>query len=84
MCMCLCEPAYTVCACTYVYGLVGVHIYLLFAFFFLFMVVPLAYGSSWARGPIRASAAGLRHSHNNTWSELHLRLTPQLVAMPDS
>ena len=42
-----------------------------------------AYGSSWARGWIRAVAAGLPHNHSNTRSELHLRPTLQLTAMPD-
>ena len=30
-----------------------------------------------------AAAAGLRHSHSNTGSELYLQTTPQLVAMQD-
>ena len=30
-----------------------------------------------------ASAAGLHHSHSNAGSELRLRPTPQLTAMPD-
>ena len=30
---------------------------------FVFMAAPAAYESSWARGQIRAAAAGLRHSH---------------------
>ena len=37
-----------------------------------FRAAPLAYGSSQARGGIRAAAAGLRHSHSNTGSEPHL------------
>jgi len=32
----------------------------------------VAYGGSQARGLIRATAAGLRHSHSHTRSELHL------------
>ena len=36
-----------------------------FVFVFVFRVTPAAYGSSWARGWIRAAAAGLRYSHNN-------------------
>ena len=35
---------------------------------------PAAYGSSQARGWIRAAAAGLHHSHSKTRSEPHLRL----------
>ena len=34
------------------------------AFFFLFMAIPAAYGSSQARGQIRAAFAGLHHSLN--------------------
>ena len=36
--------------------------------FGLFRVTPTAYGSSQAGGPIRAAAAGLRHSHSNVGS----------------
>ena len=36
-----------------------------FFFFFLFRAAPVAYGSSWARGQIRAAAASLCHSHGN-------------------
>ena len=68
------------------------HIYLfyLFIFLFIFFVVvaiswgaPAAYGSSQARGQIRAAASGLHHSHSNARSEPHLKPTPQLVATPD-
>ena len=59
-------------------------------FFFLFFfslpfsrAAPTAYGGSQARGLIGAVATGLRHSHSNTGSELHLRPTPQLMAMQD-
>ena len=36
----------------------------LFFFFLLFRATPVAYGSSWARGQIGATAAGLHHSHS--------------------
>ena len=36
-----------------------------------------------ARDWIRATAAGLRHSHNNVGSKLCLPPTPQFTAMPD-
>uniref|UniRef100_A0A8C3W7G2 MACPF domain-containing protein n=1 Tax=Catagonus wagneri TaxID=51154 RepID=A0A8C3W7G2_9CETA len=36
-----------------------------------------------ARGQIRATAAGLHHSHSNARSKLHLQTIPQLVATPD-
>ena len=38
----------------------------------LFRDAPAAYGSSKARGVIRAAAAGLHHSHSNAVSEPHL------------
>ena len=43
----------------------------------------MVYGGSQARGPIGAVAAGLRHSHSNIRSELHLWPTLQLMATPD-
>ena len=46
-------------------------------YFFLFMAVSVAYGSSWARGQIRAAAASLCHSQGNNHLELH---TLQLMA----
>ena len=51
-----------------------------FFFFPLFKAVPAAYGSSQARGGIRALAASLYHSHSNTGSKPCLRPAPQLVA----
>ena len=54
-----------------------------FFFFFLFMAALAAYGSSQARGRIRAAADSLHPSHSNTQSEPHRRPMPQLVAMPD-
>ena len=35
------------------------------------------------RGPIGATAAGLRHSNSNATSQPHLRPIPELMAMPD-
>ena len=55
-----------------------------FFFFGLFRAAPTAYGSSQARGPIRAVAASLHHRHNNARSEPHLQPTPQLKATLDS
>ena len=43
-----------------------------FVLFLLFRAVPTAYGGSQARGLIRATAAGLRHSYSNAGSELRL------------
>ena len=54
----------------------------LFSFVF-FRAAMVAYRSSQARGRTGATAAGLRHSHSNTRSELHLRPTPQLMAALD-
>ena len=50
---------------------------------FIFRAAPEAYGSSQARGQIKAAAAGLHHSHSNAGSEPHLRPMPQLAAMLD-
>ena len=44
-------------------------------------VTPEAYGSSQARGPIRAAAAS--HSHSNAGSEPRLWPTPWLMATLD-
>ena len=52
----------------------------LFIYLLLFKATQAAYGSSQARGRIGAAAAG-RYSH--VGSELHLRPTPQHMAMPD-
>ena len=49
-----------------------------------FRASPTAYGSSQARGRIRAVAAGLHHSHSNTESKPGLRAPPQLTAILDS
>ena len=57
-----------------------------FFFFFFFCLLrstPVAYGSSHARGQIRAAAAGLCHSHSNTGSEPRLQPTPQFMAALD-
>ena len=51
--------------------------------FCLFRATPVAYGGSQSRGSIRTAAAGLHHSHSNMGSELRLRPTSQLMAMPD-
>ena len=48
------------------------------------MATSVAYGSSWARDPIGAAAAGLHHNYSNARSELHLWPMLQFVAMPDS
>ena len=59
---------------------------LYFIFLFLFLIfafsraTPAAYGGSQGRGLIGAVAMGLYHSQ--TRSELLLRPTPQLMAMP--
>ena len=54
---------------------------LLFFLFCLFRVSPEAYGSSQARGPIGAVAAGLHYS--KAGSEPRLPPTPQLTATLD-
>ena len=59
--------------------------FLFFLSFFLglFRAIPMAYGSSQARGRIGALAAGLYHSCSNTGSKPFLRPTPQLTATLD-
>ena len=65
--------------------MLALHIqHFIYLFFFLFRAAPAAYGSSQARGWIRAEVTGLHHSHSNVRSELHLRPTPQLAAKPDT
>ena len=44
--------------------------------FCLFRAIPMAYGSSQARGWIGTAAAGLHHSHSNARSKPQLRATP--------
>ena len=49
-------------------------LFLPFFLFFLclFRATPMAHGSSQARGPIGATAAGLHHSHSNARSKPRL------------
>ena len=49
------------------YSMYVTYLVVFFFFFFLFMGAPAAYGSSKAKGHIRAVAAGLCHSHGNTY-----------------
>ena len=49
----------------------------------LLRAAPVTYGSSQARGWIRAAAAGVHHSHSNNRSEPSLEPTPQLKATLD-
>ena len=63
------------------------HGHLLFFFFLsslcLFRATPRADGGSQARGPCRAVAAGLHHSHSSGRSEPCLQPTSRLTAMLD-
>ena len=59
------------------------HLLLSKNFFFLFMVASVTYGSSQARGQIRAVAVSLCHSHGNARSEPHLLPMLQLAATTD-
>ena len=43
----------------------------------------MVYGGSQARGPIRAVAAGLHHSHSNSGPKPSLQPTLQLTSTPD-
>ena len=58
-------------------------IFYFYFYFLLFRAVPAAYGGSQGRSQIRATAAGLCHSHSNSGSEPHLRPTPQHIATLD-
>ena len=52
----------------------------LFSLSFVFLgAAPAVYGGPQARGRIRATAAGLHHSHSNAGSKLRLRLPPQFT-----
>ena len=63
-------------------------VFFILFYFFVFLLFPLAapaaHGGSQARGRIGAVATGPCQSHSNAGSELRLRPTPQLTAMPDS
>ena len=62
---------------TYIF--IHTHTHTFFFFFGLFAfcrAAPMAYGSSQARGLIGAVATGLRQSHSNVRSELHLQPSP--------
>ena len=52
-------------------------IFLLLLLLCLFRAIPVAYGGSQARGPIRAVAAGLHHSHSNAGSETRQKMELQ-------
>ena len=55
----------------------SIYIYIFFfSVFCLFRATPAAYGGSQARAQIGAVAAGLRQSHSNAESELHLQPAP--------
>ena len=60
-----------------------VSFFFFFFFFFFLRATPAAYESSQSRGPIRAIAASLCHSHSNARSKTHLQPIPQLLATPD-
>ena len=49
---------------------------LAFNIYILFRAAPVAYGGSQARGPIRAVAVNLHHSHSNA------RSGPRLLPIP--
>ena len=51
------------------------YLFIYFWSYCLFRAAPTAYGGFQARGPIRAVAAGLRHTHSNARSDLCLTIT---------
>ena len=65
---------------TYICSLSPHFIYL---FVCLFRATPAAHGGSQAKGWIRATVAGLHHSHSNVGLEPFMRPTPQLTATLD-
>ena len=64
-------------------GLISILIPVLGQMSLFYRATPSAYGSSQARGQIRATAAGLHHGHSNAGSKLCLQPTPQFTATPD-
>ena len=64
-------------------GFFGGVCFWVFCLLSFFRSAPAAYGSSQARGLIRATAAGLCQSHSNARSKPPLRPTLQLMAMLD-
>ena len=53
--------------------IIPIIIIIIFIIIIVFFRAPLvAYGSSWARDPIRAAAASLHHSHSNAGCESRL------------
>ena len=63
-------------------GSLFIYLFIHFSLFCMFRAMHATYGSSQARRPIGAVAAGLSHSHGNARSEPCLRPTPQLTALP--
>ena len=59
------------------------HLFFFFFFFFIFGPHPPPMEVTTLGGRIRFTAAALHHSHSHVGSELHLRPTPQLTAIPD-
>ena len=57
--------------------------FFLFCFVLLFRAIPEAYGSSQARGQIRATAASPHHNHSNTRYKLCLQPTLHFMATLD-
>ena len=69
--------------CIFVFSLRVGFFVCFFGLFVFSRSAPVAHGGSQARSLIRAVATGLRHSHSNVGSELHLQPTPQFTAAPD-
>ena len=63
--------------------MLAIKINFIFFFFLLFRATGIVYESSQAKGQIRATAAGLNHSHSHAISKPCLGPIPQLMAMPD-
>ena len=52
-------------------------------FYFIFRATPMVYEGFQAMGLIGATVAGLRHSHSNARSKMHLQPIPLLTATLD-
>ena len=66
-----------------VWDLRGKKKFFFLVFLFFFRAIPMVYGGSQDRAPIRDVAASLHQSHSNVGSEPHLQPTSQPTATPD-
>ena len=80
------EPGYSSLCCTvehHCLAILNVIVWVFFCLLSFSRAAPKAHGGSQAGGQIRATAAGLHHSHSNVGSKPHLWPTPQPTATLD-